>query len=620
MEPIVLVSGDVVSLDHGRMESADLEAQAAEMKEDSGKQSKDLMHDHLANHLEQNPNSTYETLVAVLHPENARVELDSRTWISGSAWLDVWDEMAVRGSTCWPRRATDDGSQDEWSAKGGLIDLSVGALLIGIVALTTIIYVGVGCCLLELAWLWGALARRMPRTFEPLPRSSPTDTVLPAPLLIQTLLQLLFLGIAGLLQLVGVLFAWILAFLQLVFMFVGGALMLVAVIFREVIAVVGLLLCGVLALSPTQGWSTCKQIRKVARTTHAAMCSCVRRCIVASEERLPAVGGSMRSKIQASLHKLRSANTESSTEAFESGAASGLPRTPLSQRMRNLAERCRVAMRTASGSSPPASDPLLFTSGQIVESSPTDLVAAEHVQEHQTVESTNPWVAQVRGWASKAFLLLRSVRTTPLCSYSVQQIVHAVRNPRQPQATSEANPEENSADAVQVPASNGNVLLAHASSLASMVTSLASFACAGDVADAAPQFPSCHTQRVQPLLDEEASVLQSSSSGQVAPVPTAKSNTGLPADEEQVAHVASMEHSAGPVSPCLEAHDEWTVVTVDGSEEDTLTEGPASSTESKKNAKRPTRRGGQWKKQRKHDQQGQSTISDLPDTDDGWSD
>merc|ERR1740117_764197 len=118
MEPIALVSADVVSLDHERMESSDLERQAAEMKGDSGKQSKELMREHLANHLEQNPNSTYETWVAVLHPENAREELDSRAWISGSALVDVWDEMAVRSSTCWPRRARAYGSQDEWSSKG----------------------------------------------------------------------------------------------------------------------------------------------------------------------------------------------------------------------------------------------------------------------------------------------------------------------------------------------------------------------------------------------------------------------------------------------------------------------------------------------------------------------
>lgn len=114
----------------------------------------------------------------------------------------------------------------------------------------------------------------------------------------------------------------------------------------------------------------------------------------------------MRSKIQASLHKLRSARTEASTEVPESGASSGLPRTPLSHRMGKLAEKCSFAMHTTIGSSPPASDPLLFTSGQNMESSPTDLVPAEHVQEHQTAESTNPLVARVRGWA----IVLRFVR------------------------------------------------------------------------------------------------------------------------------------------------------------------------------------------------------------------
>lgn len=252
-----------------------------------------------------------------------------------------------------------------------------------------------------------------------------------------------------------------------------------------------------------------------------------------------------------------------------------------------------------------------------------DLVAAEHVQEQQTVESTNPWGARVRGWASTA---IRSVRTTPLCSYSVQQIVHVACNSQQFQATSEEIPEENSAVAAGVPASSANALLAHANRLATTVTSLAALACVGEASESvAPQSPGCHTQREQPLLHENASVLQGSSSGEVASVSTEQSSTGPPVDEEQVPRVASMEHPADPVGPFLATHD---VSTVDGSEADTpesstewlTAEEPASSTESKKNAKRPTRRGGQWKKQRKHDQQGQSMISDLPDTDDGWSD
>lgn len=93
--------------------------------------------------------------------------------------------------------------------------------------------------------------------------------MLAAPLLLQSLLQLLFLGAAGLFQLLNVFLAWILAFLQLVFMVAAGACMLIAVTIREIIALVGLVICGLLSLSPNQGWRTYTQIRTINYAPHS---------------------------------------------------------------------------------------------------------------------------------------------------------------------------------------------------------------------------------------------------------------------------------------------------------------------------------------------------------------
>lgn len=47
---------------------------------------------HCESHLSLNPQSTYVSWIATLHPENAHVTIDSRFMIPGNPWLTVWEE------------------------------------------------------------------------------------------------------------------------------------------------------------------------------------------------------------------------------------------------------------------------------------------------------------------------------------------------------------------------------------------------------------------------------------------------------------------------------------------------------------------------------------------------
>lgn len=338
-------------------------------------------------------------------PETARAEFDERSWSDGNTWLTVWDEVAVR---CCPRCLRSDGSQDDLCAHGGLVDLSVGALLIVMVAVKTTFFGCLGCCFLELAMLLGALACRVPHTFEALPLPPPMAAVASAPFLLQTL-QLLF----GLLQLVTVFFAWLLSLLQVCFMFLGGTSMLFAVITREVFAALGLLLCGLLALSPGQGWQMHMRIRKVAQVTHSTLCSGVRHCIVEAEEALLHLGRHVRVKIQTAFQHCHSARTHSGDSAAADAMESGSPvRTcgnSVRERVQNVATSCSIVMGTWFQS---------YTSGEALESTSMETAVASEAPQNSFNSAPNTQVEEqeaiqlakrVRGWASKATDVLRSM-------------------------------------------------------------------------------------------------------------------------------------------------------------------------------------------------------------------
>ena len=48
--------------------------------------------EHCSQHLSLNPNSSYVTWIATLHPENAHVTIDPRFMIEGNPWLTVYEE------------------------------------------------------------------------------------------------------------------------------------------------------------------------------------------------------------------------------------------------------------------------------------------------------------------------------------------------------------------------------------------------------------------------------------------------------------------------------------------------------------------------------------------------
>eukprot|EP01083_Nonionella_stella_P145499 456041_1 len=51
-----------------------------------------VIREHCEQHLSLNPNSSYVTWIATIHPENAAVSIDPRFLISGNPWLTVYNE------------------------------------------------------------------------------------------------------------------------------------------------------------------------------------------------------------------------------------------------------------------------------------------------------------------------------------------------------------------------------------------------------------------------------------------------------------------------------------------------------------------------------------------------
>uniref|UniRef100_A0A6U3RN36 Transmembrane protein n=1 Tax=Ditylum brightwellii TaxID=49249 RepID=A0A6U3RN36_9STRA len=65
----------------------DCEAQAAEAR----RQGTELIEDHFAHHVQHNPDSSYVSWIACLHPENAEVTIDERFFVPGNPWWTVYE-------------------------------------------------------------------------------------------------------------------------------------------------------------------------------------------------------------------------------------------------------------------------------------------------------------------------------------------------------------------------------------------------------------------------------------------------------------------------------------------------------------------------------------------------
>ena len=103
---------------------------------------------HCHNHLSNNPDSSYVTWIACLHPENAQVSIDPRFLIEGNPWLTVYKEAkedlqknkgrvaaADDGIVVSPSPHSGEDTKTEKNEKccnegGGFIDYLVGSSLV----------------------------------------------------------------------------------------------------------------------------------------------------------------------------------------------------------------------------------------------------------------------------------------------------------------------------------------------------------------------------------------------------------------------------------------------------------------------------------------------------------
>lgn len=105
-----------------------------------------VIDEHCRRHLSTNPESSYVTWIACLHPENAQVSIDPRFLIEGNPWLTVYEEVKEDLQKNQGRVAaadgvivTHDGEEDIKTEKnkkccssggGGFIDYLVGSSLV----------------------------------------------------------------------------------------------------------------------------------------------------------------------------------------------------------------------------------------------------------------------------------------------------------------------------------------------------------------------------------------------------------------------------------------------------------------------------------------------------------
>lgn len=77
----------MLNQNNNRNEDLEAEAAAAEAR----RRGTVVIESHLAHHIQQNPDSSYVTWIACLHPENAEVTIDERFLIPGNPWWTVYE-------------------------------------------------------------------------------------------------------------------------------------------------------------------------------------------------------------------------------------------------------------------------------------------------------------------------------------------------------------------------------------------------------------------------------------------------------------------------------------------------------------------------------------------------
>ncbi|KAK3260484.1 hypothetical protein CYMTET_30557 [Cymbomonas tetramitiformis] len=233
----------------------DIEAQR--VVEESKQASKLLIRDHLSEHLARNPDSTFVSWIAALHPEN--VALDPRLEIhEGNEWLDVWQEVSNgRNRCCWSSccccsSRDSDGTilpQSGWGwTLGRLVDILI-ALIEGLVAL-----------LLMLSTLSIVVAVEVPTSYfaasefycRDLSRRLNTYAFMPC-FVPAKLLQVFF---------------WL----------CGKVLFVTQMVIIETLAVSGFFACGIIVLSLSHGKWMHAKLRRVAQVTRNAFQSCRKCC------------------------------------------------------------------------------------------------------------------------------------------------------------------------------------------------------------------------------------------------------------------------------------------------------------------------------------------------------
>jgi hypothetical protein len=215
---------------------------------------------HCESHLSLNPDSSYVSWVACLHPENARVTIDPRFMIPDNPWLSVWeeakDELQKKGggrryddvlvtptappdpsasSATHTHGQGEDVHQHARKCEGSCLDFIIGNALV----LVSVVYsfafeLAAAYCYISY-WLCMKIVKRCspPNVFTMLP-----------------------FGIA---YLIGA-----------VFQLLDMLLLLVGVIVVEIIAAVNYVIVTILALNPRQGKKMHQLTRKLPHMTRWA--------------------------------------------------------------------------------------------------------------------------------------------------------------------------------------------------------------------------------------------------------------------------------------------------------------------------------------------------------------
>lgn len=118
--------------------------EAAATAAQARQQGLNIVRSHLQSHLSNNPDSSYVSWIATLHPENAKISIDDRFFIPGNPWQMVYEETLLEESdTCSHNEdSLDDRSSESWRLTVELwrrcspIDVLIGCSLTLVTATT----------------------------------------------------------------------------------------------------------------------------------------------------------------------------------------------------------------------------------------------------------------------------------------------------------------------------------------------------------------------------------------------------------------------------------------------------------------------------------------------------